>query len=41
MRYSGMGRPVTTRFILMSVDRKTSPGVTDDLGFDKHLLPSV
>lgn len=32
-----MVRPVTTLFMLMSVDGKISPGVTDDLDFDKDL----
>lgn len=32
-----MERPVTTLFMLMSVDGKISPGVTDDLDFDKDL----
>lgn len=38
-----MERPVTTLFILMSVDGKISPGVTDDLDFDKDLphIPGV
>ena len=32
-----MERPVTTLFMLMSVDGKISPGATDDLDFDKDL----
>ncbi|MBQ7898736.1 MAG: dihydrofolate reductase family protein [Bacteroidales bacterium] len=32
-----MNRPVTTLFMLMSVDGKISPGATDDLDFDKDL----
>ena len=32
-----MNRPVTTLFMLMSVDGKISTGVTDDLDFDKDL----
>lgn len=32
-----MTRPVTTLFMLMSVDGKISPGATDDLDFDKDL----
>ena len=30
-----MDRPITTLFMLMSVDGKISPGVTDNLDFDK------
>lgn len=38
-----MNRPVTTLFMLMSVDGKISPGATDDLDFDKDLphIPGV
>ena len=38
-----MTRPVTTLFMLMSVDGKISPGATDDLDFDKDLphIPGV
>ena len=32
-----MTRPITTLFMLMSVDGKISPGATDDLDFDKDL----
>lgn len=32
-----MARPVTTLFMLMSVDGKISPGATDALDFDKEL----
>ena len=32
-----MARPITTLFMLMSVDGKISPGATDDLDFDKDL----
>lgn len=32
-----MSRPVTTLFLLMSLDGKISPGATDDLDFDKDL----
>lgn len=32
-----MGRPVTTLFMLMSVDGKISTGATDDLDFDRDL----
>lgn len=32
-----MERPITTLFMLMSVDGKISPGATDDLDFDKDL----
>lgn len=30
-----MNRPITTLFMLMSVDGKISPGATDELDFDK------
>ena len=30
-----MTRPITTLFMLMSVDGKISSGATDDLDFDK------
>lgn len=33
-----MARPVTTLFMLMSVDGKISTGATDDLDFDKDFL---
>ena len=38
-----MARPITTLFMLMSVDGKISPGATDDLDFDKDLphVPGV
>lgn len=38
-----MARPVTTLFMLMSVDGKISTGATDDLDFDKDLphIPGV
>lgn len=38
-----MTRPITTLFMLMSVDGKISPGATDDLDFDKDLphIPGV
>lgn len=38
-----MARPITTLFMLMSVDGKISPGATDDLDFDKDLphIPGV
>ena len=38
-----MERPITTLFMLMSVDGKISTGVTDDLDFDKDLphIPGV
>lgn len=38
-----MERPITTLFMLMSVDGKISPGATDDLDFDKDLphIPGV
>lgn len=38
-----MDRPVTTLFMLMSVDGKISPGATDELDFDKDLplIPGV
>lgn len=38
-----MVRPITTLFMLMSVDGKISPGATDDLDFDKDLphIPGV
>ena len=38
-----MARPITTLFMLMSVDGKISPGTTDDLDFDKDLphIPGV
>ena len=38
-----MARPITTLFMLMSVDGKISPGATDDLDFDKNLplIPGV
>lgn len=38
-----MDRPVTTLFMLMSVDGKKSPGITDELDFDKDLprIPGV
>lgn len=38
-----MARPVTTLFMLMSVDGKISPGATDELDFDKDLphVPGV
>ena len=32
-----MTRPITTLFMLMSVDGKITPGTTDDLDFDKDL----
>ena len=38
-----MERPITTLFMLMSVDGKISPGITDALDFDKDLpqIPGV
>lgn len=38
-----MARPITTLFMLMSVDGKISPGATDDLDYDKDLphIPGV
>lgn len=38
-----MDRPITTLFMLMSVDGKISPGATDELYFDKDLpqIPGV
>ena len=38
-----MARPITTLFMLMSVDGKISPGITDELDFDKDLplIPGV
>lgn len=38
-----MERPITTLFMLMSVDGKICPGATDDLDFDKDLphIPGV
>ena len=38
-----MTRPITTLFMLMSVDGKISTGATDDLDFDKDLphIPGV
>ena len=38
-----MDRPVTTLFMLMSVDGKISTGSTDELDFDRDLprLPGV
>lgn len=38
-----MTRPITTLFLLMSVDGKISPGATDNLDFDKDLphIPGV
>lgn len=33
-----MARPITTLFMLMSVDGKISPGATDDLDFIKTSL---
>ncbi len=32
-----MDRPVTTLFMLMSLDGKISPGASDDLDMDKDL----
>ena len=35
-----MNRPITTLFMLMSVDGKISTGETDELDFDKD-LPNI
>lgn len=34
-----MDRPITTLFMLMSVDGKITPGASDTLDFDQDLPP--